>query len=400
MKIGLLTVGTEILLGDTVNTNLSKLGSILYNSGFYLNKEITVSDERSEIEEGFKYLYESCEVIIICGGLGPTEDDITKESISEILDIKLVLDKNHVALMENRWKSRGLKMPETNIKQAMIPENAKKLINHNGTAPGLHMRDKDKNVIILPGPPNEFIPLVNEELIPFLQNEYDIKNKQYQFVLFYNQAESQLAQEINKFKPDGIDIAYLASKGVIKLRYDLKSISNKENLKFLQNLKDNFSEDILAFENIPLYTIIGNLLKEKNLTLSIVESVTGGKITSKITQVPGISNHLIYSDIVYTNFAKSKFLETEVNNSWEELVAELSIVSISKYNTDIAISILGEAGPLSSTDYPIGKIFISISSNKNTQITEHKLNGNRGEIIERAANKAIWQLIKYIKTLY
>ena len=131
MKIGLLTVGTEILLGDTVNTNLSKLGSILYNSGFYLNKEITVSDERSEIEEGFKYLYESCEVIIICGGLGPTEDDITKESISEILDIKLVLDKNHVAWMENRWKSRGLKMPETNIKQAMIPENAKKLINHN-----------------------------------------------------------------------------------------------------------------------------------------------------------------------------------------------------------------------------------------------------------------------------
>ena len=108
MKIGLLTVGTEILLGDTVNTNLSKLGSILYNSGFYLNKEITVSDERSEIEEGFKYLYERCEVIIICGGLGPTEDDITKESISEILDIKLVLDKNHVAWMENRWKSWAL----------------------------------------------------------------------------------------------------------------------------------------------------------------------------------------------------------------------------------------------------------------------------------------------------
>ena len=197
MKIGLLTVGTEILLGDTVNTNLSKLGSILYNSGFYLNKEITVSDERSEIEEGFKYLYESCEVIIICGGLGPTEDDITKESISEILDIKLVLDKNHVAWMENRWKSRGLKMPETNIKQAMIPENAKKLINHNGTAPGLHMRDKDKNVIILPGPPNEFIPLVNEELIPFLQNEYDIKNKQLYSEDYINNITIEIHKNFN-----------------------------------------------------------------------------------------------------------------------------------------------------------------------------------------------------------
>ena len=116
MKIGLLTVGTEILLGDTLNTNLSSLGKILYNSGYSLNTELTVSDNEEEIIGGFKYLENKNDLIIICGGLGPTEDDITKEVISKYLNLKLILDNKHVSWMEERWKSRGLIMPETNIK--------------------------------------------------------------------------------------------------------------------------------------------------------------------------------------------------------------------------------------------------------------------------------------------
>ena len=165
MKIGLLTVGTEILLGDTLNTNLSSLGNILYNSGFTLSTELTVSDDEVEITDGFKYVESKNDVIIICGGLGPTEDDITKEVISKYLNLELILDNKHVSWMEERWKSRGLIMPETNIKQALIPDGFKKLINTKGTAPGLHLETDDKNVFILPGPPNEFIPLVRDCLL-------------------------------------------------------------------------------------------------------------------------------------------------------------------------------------------------------------------------------------------
>ena len=401
MKIGLLTVGTEILLGDTVNTNLSNLGNILYNSGYNLNSEITVPDNEIEIINGYKYLEINNDLIIICGGLGPTEDDITKEIISSYFNLELVLDKNHLNLMKERWNARGLKMPETNIKQAYNPKGAKKLINSKGTAPGLFINNKNNTVFILPGPPNEFIPLVKDEVIPFLIDSFTGKPKNYKFILFYNQAESYLADEINKFKPNDIDIAYLASKGIIKIRYDENSITNDESKNFVSNINQKFKKDILAYENIQISTILSDLLKKNKLKLSIVESITGGLISSKLTQNAGISDNFISGDIVYTSFSKTKLLNEEINNDdWEELAIELCFSSINKYDTDICISILGEAGPISSSKYPVGKIFIAISDKKNTQITEHKLNGNRNEIIERASNKAIWELIKFVKSLY
>ena len=401
MKIGLLTVGTEILLGDTLNTNLSSLGKILYNSGYSLSTELTVSDNEEDIIDGFKYLENKNDLIILCGGLGPTEDDITKEVISKYLNLKLILDNRHVSWMEERWNSRGLKMPETNIKQALVPDGAKKLINTKGTAPGLHLEINNKNVFILPGPPNEFIPIIKDELIPFLENKYKGNNRDYKFILFYNQAESYLANEINKFKPKEIDIAYLASKGIIKLRYDKNSISKEEHDKFLIDIKDNFYDDILAYENVEISSILFDLLKTNKLTITTVESITGGLIASKLTQNPGISKNYISGDIVYSALAKSKLLDVDLKTEdWEELSIELCFASLKKYDSNISLSILGEAGPITSSQYPIGKIIIGISNKEKTQVTEHKLNGNRTEIIERASNKAIWELIKFIKSLY
>ncbi len=401
MKIGLLTVGTEILLGDTLNTNLANLGNILYNSGYTLNTELTVSDNEIEITEGYEYLATKSDLIIVCGGLGPTQDDITKETISNKLNLELILDNDHVTWMEDRWKTRGLKMPKTNIKQALVPKGAKKLNNSKGTAPGLHLEFNNKNIFILPGPPNEFIPLVKDELIPFLLNSSKGNVKNYEFILFYNQAESFLANEIDKFKPKDIDIAYLASKGIIKLRYDKNSLSKVDHKNFIDNIEEKFNEDILAYENIEISTILSNLLKLNKLTLTTVESITGGLISSKLTQNPGISKNFISGDIVYTSESKSKLLNIDLDtDDWEELSIELCFASLNKYKSNISIAILGEAGPITSTKYPIGKIFIAISNNDKTQVTEHKLNGNRTEIIERAANKAIWELIKFIKSLY
>jgi len=401
MKIGLLTVGTEILLGDTLNTNLSNLGNILYNSGFTLSTELTVSDNKTEITEGYKYLESKNNVIIVCGGLGPTEDDITKEVIAEYLNLELILDNEHVSWMKERWKFRGLKMPETNIKQALVPDGAKKLTNTKGTAPGLHLKIDNKNIFVLPGPPNEFIPLVKDEVVPFLKTTKKGNKKEYKFILFYNQAESYLASEVNKFKPKDIDIAYLANKGIIKLRYDKNSLSKQDYEKFIIDIKNNFSDDILAYENVDISSILFELLKDNSLTISTVESITGGLIASKLTQNPGISNNYISGDIVYTPISKSKLLNSEQSTEdWEELSIELCFASLKKYDSNISISILGEAGPLTSSQYPIGKIFIAISNNDKTQVTEHKLNGNRSEIIEKASNKAIWELIKFIKSLY
>ena len=402
MKIGFLSVGTEILLGDTVNTNLTNLGKRLYDAGFQLNKEITISDNEKEIHDAITYLLESCEVVVTSGGLGPTEDDITKEVISNSLSLDLELDESHVEWMKERWKSRGLIMPETNIKQAYIPAGSEKLINTQGTAPGIRISKDDKEIFIFPGPPREFIPLVEDELLPYLSTNFEKNDTDYQFVMFFNQAESSLAAEIDKFKPEGLDIAYLASKGIIKLRIDRNSVSKNEFDKFINKIDEIFSEDILAYENISVEKSLGSLIAKNDLTISFVESITGGLLSSLLVKNPGISKYFIGTDVVYGNLAKSKLLnDNDIDfENWEELVVNLTHSSLEKYKTDICLTILGEAGPLSSSKYPVGTLFICISNGEKTVITDHKMNGIREEILQRSANKAQWELIKFVKNLY
>ncbi len=397
MNISLLSVGTEILLGDTVNTNLSSLGKILYEDGFLLDSEVTVSDDRNSINEKFMSLLSNNDVVITCGGIGPTEDDFTKEVICEALELDLVVDQDHVEWMKSRWESRGLSMPEINIKQAEIPNGATKLNNTMGTAPGILIEVQNKLVFILPGPPREFIPLIKDEVIPRLKDKFTSSEKDYSFITFFNQPESSLAQSINKFKPESLDLAYLASKGIIKLRYDKNSVTNDELSNFINNVKSEFSEDILAYENISAPNVLFNTLNEKKLTISVVESITGGSFTAELVKFPGASKVLIAGNTLYTTKAKEEFLDTEISDDWIVLSEELSKKSLEKYGTDIAVTILGEAGPVPSSNYAIGEIFISITSNTNTQNTQHRLRGNREDILARSVNNIVWDLINFVK---
>jgi len=399
VNISLLSIGTEILLGDTINTNLSSLGQILYNNGFVLTSEVTVPDEKNLIKEKLHELLKNNDVIITCGGIGPTEDDFTKDVISEYLGLNLVLDSEHLSWMESRWESRGLVMPQNNIKQAELPEGSKKLKNTNGTSPGIHIQNNDKDIFILPGPPREFIPLVEDEIVPFLKNNFESTNKDYEFIMFYNQAESALAQQIDTFKPENLDIAYLASKGIIKLRYDKNSVNSKDLIEFKKNIKNTLSDDILSTENIPASKVLLNILNENELTLSLVESITGGSLSSALVSHPGASKTLLASNTLYTTFSKEEFLQSEINDDWIILTESLATKSRLKYSSDISLAILGEAGPVTSSKYKLGQIFISITSNSKTETFEHNLRGSREDIINRSVNNAIWDLIKFIKKL-
>ena len=397
MNISLLSVGTEILLGDTVNTNLSSLGKILYEDGFLLDSEITVADDRNSINEKFMSLLSNNDVVITCGGIGPTEDDFTKEVICQALELDLEIDQDHIEWMKSRWESRGLSMPETNIKQAEIPNGATKLNNTMGTAPGILIEVQNKLVFILPGPPREFIPLIKDEVMPRLKEKYTSSEKDYSFITFFNQPESLLAQSINKFKPASLDLAYLASKGIIKLRYDKNSVTKDELTNFINNVKSEFSEDILAYENISAPNVLFNKLIKQKLTISVVESITGGNFSAEMVKFPGASKVLTAGNTLYTTKAKEEFLDTEITEDWVVLSEELSKKSLEKYGTDIAVTILGEAGPVPSSNYAIGEIFISITSSTNTQNTQHRLRGNREDILARSVNNIVWDLINFVK---
>ena len=399
MNIALLSIGTEILLGDTINTNLSSLGQILYSNGFTLTSELTVPDQKEIIKDKLEHLIINNDVVITCGGIGPTEDDFTKEVISEYLGLSLILDNEHLAWMKSRWESRGLVMPQNNIKQAELPEGSKKLTNTNGTSPGIYIKNNDKHIFILPGPPREFTPLVKDEVIPFLNKNFERTEKDYEFILFYNQAESALAQEIDKFKPINLDIAYLASKGIIKLRYDKNSVPSEALIDFKNNIRKTLNDYILSTENIPASKVLLNLLHEKKLTISLVESITGGNLASALVNHPGASKALVASNILYTMESKKEFLSSEISKDWNTLTEDLAKSSRIKYNSDISLAILGEAGPMPSTDYKIGQIFISLATESNTETIEHNLRGSRDDIISRSVNNAIWDLIKFIKKL-
>ena len=399
MNIALLSVGTEILLGDTVNTNLSSLGQILYDNGFILSSEVTVPDNKTLIQKATKELLTDNDVVITCGGIGPTEDDFTKEVIAELLDLKLTLDENHLEWMKSRWESRGLSMPSTNIKQAEIPQGATKLENTTGTSPGIYLEHNKKHIFIFPGPPREFIPLVSDELIPFLKNNYETDKKNYQFILFFNQAESALAEQIDEFKPNGLDIAYLASRGIIKLRIDINSVTPEEFEDFKKNIDNNLSEYILCYENSPASKVLLDKLKDSKLSISLVESITGGALSSEIVKHPGASEVLRSSNVVYDSSAKKQLLGKEITDDWNKLTEDLANASLKKSNADISLAVLGEAGPISSSHNKVGEIFISISNESKTENIKHNLRGNRQEIINRAVNNCIWDLLNFIKKL-
>ena len=397
MNIALLSVGTEILLGDTVNTNLASLGQALYNNGFILSNEKTVPDDKKLIQDAVNELLENNDVIITCGGIGPTEDDFTKEVISEMFDLKLVVDEDHLSWMKSRWESRGMTMPATNVKQAEIPAGATKLNNINGTSPGIYIELKSKHVFILPGPPREFIPLVTDELVPFLKDNFTKIEKDYEFILFFNEAESSLAEKIDKFKPEGLDIAYLASKGIIKLRIDKNSVSDDALKNFKNHIKEILSDNILSYENIPASKVLLRELKAKNYTISLVESITGGSFSKELVSHPGASEALIASNVLYSMDAKKELLNAEPNEDWALLTEELAIASMKKYNSSVGLAVLGEAGPVPSSKYKIGEIFISICINGEISNFTHNLRGNREDIINRAVNNCIWDLLNLIK---
>ncbi len=397
MNIALLCVGTEILLGDTINTNLASLGQALYNNGFILSTEKTVPDDKELIQDAVNELLQNNDVIITCGGIGPTEDDFTKEVISEMFNLKLVVDEEHLSWMKSRWESRGMTMPATNVKQAEIPAGANKLNNTNGTSPGIYVEYNSKHVFILPGPPREFIPLVKDELIPFLNDNFTKVEKEYEFILFFNEAESALAEKINKFKPEGLDIAYLASKGIIKLRIDKNSVSVDALKDFKHLIKETLSDNVLSYENIPASKVLLRELKARNYTISIVESITGGLFSKELVSHPGASEALLASNVLYSMDAKKELLNAEPNEDWALLTEELAIASMKKYNSSVGLAVLGEAGPVPSSKYKIGEIFISICINGEVYNFKHNLRGNREDIINRAVNNCIWDLLNLIK---
>lgn len=407
MVTELIAVGTEILLGNIVNTNSAYLSEKCAELGLAVYYQSVVGDNPDRMKSVIKTALDRSDVIILTGGLGPTEDDLTKEITVEVMGFPLVEDAHTRELMEAYLKEYEKNHPQrritkNNYKQTMVPEGAIVMDNHNGTAPGLIMEKKGKTAILLPGPPNEMVPMFEESVYPYLRKKQP-EIIYSRMVKISGIGESQVAEEIQDLidKQTNPTIAPYAKTGEVHLRVTAKAEDEKkckEMIKpIVRELKKRFGKNVFATrEDKTLEEAVVDLLKEKNMTLSLAESCTGGAVAARIVNVPGASDALMCGYVTYTNRAKRKCLGVKKSTLNKEgavsakCAKEMAKGGAKAARTDVCLSVTGLAGPGGGTkETPVGTVFMGCTCAGKTTTREFHFTGNRSRIRGQAVAQAL-----------
>jgi len=408
MVAEVISVGTELLLGQILNTNSQYLAQKLAELGIDLYFQTTVGDNMERLKIAIDTAVKRADILIFTGGLGPTSDDITKEAVADYFGLTLVLDEGVLRRIEKFFERRQANMPEINKKQAYVPEGAKVLHNKNGTAPGLIIEKDGKIAILLPGPPFEMQPMFEEQVLPYL--ERFSKQKIYSRVLkFVGIGESSIEEALKDLILSQTDptLALYAKPFEVELRITTKKESEEIAKSLLQSMEDRIRERlgeyIYGVDGQLLEEVVVSLLAEKRLKVSIAESCTGGLICNKITNVPGASEVFDRGFIVYSNEAKMKLLGVP-----EQVLKEYGAVSsqTAKYMAQgalsnslarIALSVTGIAGPGGGSETkPVGLVYIGIATKDNSESFEFRFSGDRLRIKEMTSKAALNILRKKI----
>ena len=408
----ILCVGTELLLGEVVNTNAAYISRKLAQLGIAVYHSAVVGDNPTRLADATKRALGNADLLILSGGLGPTYDDLTKETVASVLGLPMVRDENILREIEEYFASSNRIMPENNSKQADIPLGAIALKNRTGTAPGIFVENDEKVVILLPGPPFELIPMFEEFVFPRLREMSDkvlVSHNIHIMGMGESEVETHLIDLMkNSTNPT---LAPYAKEGEMRLRVGAFSSSEYEGEKMcadmIEKVKNSpVGEHIYAIDAEMIEELVVKTLKEKGLTLSCAESCTGGYFAKRITDISGASSVFKGGFITYSNDAKIELLgvlpETIEKHSAvsPETAEEMARGARERLKTDIAISITGEAGPNPdpTTKQSVGTVFIGISTPLDTFSIKLKVSSQRDrEYIRRvASSRAMRGIIKII----
>lgn len=403
MIVELISVGTEILLGNIVNTNAAYLSEKCAQLGLSLYYQTVVGDNPDRLEETLKLALERSDIVILGGGLGPTKDDLTKEAAARVLGKKLVEDPHSRELIQKFFDTRGIKeITDNNWKQALVPEGAIVVDNDNGTAPGLILEEGEKTLILLPGPPGEMKPMFEKDIFPYLnkkQPEIIVSEMIKICGMGESRVETMIADLIEK--QTNPTIATYAKIGEVHLRLTAKAADEAAARKLMKpvirELKVRFGGSIYTTnEKMTLEESVVQLLKEQDLTLTTVESCTGGLFTGRLVNVQGASEVLKQGFITYSNKAKRKLIGVkkltlkEFGAVSDKTAKEMAKGAILTTGSDVAVSITGIAGPDGGTkEKPVGLVYIAVSVKGNMRVEEYHFTGNRMKIRESAVVAAL-----------
>jgi nicotinamide-nucleotide amidase len=409
MKAEIIAVGTELLLGQIANTNAQFLSQKLAEVGIDVYYHTVVGDNADRLYDLIQQALTRSDLIIFSGGLGPTKDDLTKETVARALGKTLVHDEQALQRIIAYFEQRGMTMTENNRKQALVVEGSHVLPNDHGMAPGMVIEHEGKYLIMLPGPPRELYPMFTvyglPHLLSLISDQYVVHSK---VLRFFGIGESALEEELI----DLIDgqtnptIAPLAAEGEVTIRLTAKAKTVAEADVLIrgveQEIEKRVGRYIYGYNDDSLASVMVRELAERGETVSFAESITGGLISHLVTSIPGSSAVLKGSVVCYTNEVKeqlgvpSQVLKSEGAVS-EDAARILAERIRSQLSSTYGISITGEAGPHASEAKPIGLVYIGISDGKRTEIKMFRLSGQRAGIQLRAAKHAIFTMLERIK---
>jgi nicotinamide-nucleotide amidase len=403
----LLTIGDEILYGQIVDTNSQWMSVELDKVGIKVIRKTSVGDVESEILTAFAEAEQRADIILITGGLGPTSDDLTKPLLAKYFNCELKLHEEALQELSAFFKSRGRELTETNKQQAYLPVCCTKITNPVGTAPGMWFERNGKVFMSMPGVPHEMKKMMTDRVIPKLKEKFKTPTIVHKVIRTVGIGESFLADKISAWEkslPGHIKLAYLPSLGEVKLRLTGFGDDEQKLKAEIETLAGKIlplaGEYIYGYGEEPLEAAIGKLLREKNLTISMAESCTGGYLSHLITSVPGSSSYFLGSMVPYDYQIKMRQLgvRPEVLEQYgavsEPTIIEMANIVRAKFNTDIGVATSGIAGPGGATpEKPVGLVWIAYSDKHHTVTKKLQLSTERLLNIKMASS-AVLNLIR------
>jgi len=392
MKAAILTIGDEILIGQTINSNGAYIGQQLNQIGIEIEQVLTIKDVEKDIISAAENLFKIADLIIVTGGLGPTNDDITKETLTKLFDDELVLDRAVLEKIEKRFQKSAYEMLAVHSQQAMLPSRAKLLSNTLGTACGMWFEKDGKNLISLPGVPYEMEKLI-DELLPLFKEKFDLNTYYQRTAHFQGIVESKLADENSdleaSLKSKGVGMAFLPSPGLVRIRLSGNSDLKEAIDTGIIQLHDKYPKECFGLDGATIAGAIGDLLRKKGETLGTVESCTAGSLSARICSVSGASKYFIGSIITYKDHIKIEqagvpveMIETHGEVS-QEVAEAMAIGGRDRLKTDYTISTTGIAGPDGGTvEKPVGTVWIAVSADSGVYSKKFHFRHNRERNIE------------------
>ncbi len=406
----IITIGDELLIGQVTDTNSAWMGRELNKIGIEVHRVVSVRDRADEITEAVDDAMNRANIVLVTGGLGPTKDDITKQTLCAYFGTELVFSEE---VFENVKRVLAGKIPMNalNKSQAMVPKDCLVINNRVGSASVSWFERDGKVLVSMPGVPQEMTTVMTEEVLPRLREKFDTDVIMHKTFTVKNYPESVLAEKLESWEvalPECIKLAYLPKLGIIRLRLtgrgrdglSVKLALEKESRK----LEEILGDDIFDEEDTPLEILVGNLLKKKNLTVSTAESCTGGSIAARLTSVPGSSEYFKGGIVAYSNEVKEELLHVssvtlqERGAVSEETVIEMVKGAMDTLKTDCAVATSGIAGPGGGTkEKPVGTVWIAAAYKKEIITLKQETNRGREMNVERAGNNALLLLLELLK---